>query len=204
MTTTITTIPSKLVRTYLHAARTPLTVTERVLGHAGDEEWAPSLAFSGFEANVLQVAGGVLRDESLGREGALLAAKVQRLREAATLDTIAEQRRAEADDELERRRAQAEQRRDDAAARAEQAKQAAERVAQRQAEQRAREEQQQAERDAAAQRKAAAKRERTAKAATLRTERAALAAERAAAAVEEQVVDTDAAIERSKRVRKAR
>lgn len=99
-------IPRTTVRLSLSAARLPLTASEVVFGHRGEEEWPPALAFEALEAGVKQVAGGLLRDDVLVDEGRLVRAKVDRLRQASTLETEAEQRRQDTTDEFETRRHQ--------------------------------------------------------------------------------------------------
>ncbi|MDQ1397802.1 MAG: hypothetical protein QOG64_3061, partial [Acidimicrobiaceae bacterium] len=100
------------VRTSLQAARLPLQAAEAVL-HRGDQtdEWPPSLAFDGFEASVKQIVGSVLRDKTLVEEGRLEQAKVAQLRKAAELETLADQRKVEADTKFQQRREADEQRR---------------------------------------------------------------------------------------------
>jgi len=97
-------LPRHAVRLSLTTARLPLSAAEVVLGHADDQEWPPTLAFEAFESSVKRVVGGLLRDEALIDEGRLGEAKVTRLRQAADLETVAEQRRQEAESTFQERR----------------------------------------------------------------------------------------------------
>jgi hypothetical protein len=99
----ITTLPRTTLRAWLAAARVPLGLAERLFG-GGADDWPPTLAYEGFEAGVKQVLGSVLRDDDLIREGDLERAKVDRLRQAATLEAEADLRQEAADEALEERR----------------------------------------------------------------------------------------------------
>jgi hypothetical protein len=117
----ISTLPRTTLRAWLAVGRVPLGVAERLFGGRA-EDWPPTLAFDQFEAGVKQVVGSVFRDEDLVREGDLERAKVQRLREAATLEAEADQRQAIADEALEERRSRDRQRRQQATESAQQRK----------------------------------------------------------------------------------
>ena len=207
MSNTITKLPSTVVRKSIGAARVPITMAERVLKPADPALWPPVVAFEGLEATVKQFAGGVLRDDSLVREGELLRTKLTRLRDAADLEGLAARRRAEAAATLDDRLETVEERREAAEHRAEAAKEAAEREAKERAqrvEDEAEAERIRVARADAVQRKAAAQQERAAKARALDAERAAVAKERAAVAKQRAVGETDTEIQRTKAARKAR
>src|SRR3954451_15404464 len=124
-------VPRTVVRAWLRGARLPLQAVEAVV-HRGehDTEWPPKLAFDSFESQVKQVAGSVLRDDDLVREGRLIQAKVEQLRKAATLETIAERREATAAAKFDARREAAEERRQRVERDAQRRTEAAERDAQ--------------------------------------------------------------------------
>lgn len=98
------TLPRNAVRLSLTTARLPLSAAEAMFGHGGDQEWPPTLAFEAFESSVKRVVGGLLHDDALLDEGRLGEAKVTRLRQAVDLETVAEQRRHEAESTFEERR----------------------------------------------------------------------------------------------------
>ncbi|MCU1453403.1 MAG: hypothetical protein JWN46_1549 [Acidimicrobiales bacterium] len=197
-------IPRTAVKIGLSAARLPLTAAETLLRRQGDEEWPPTLVFEGFEASIKQVVGGLLRDETLVDEGRFTAAKVDRLRHAAELDTIAEQHRAQADAELEeryqadeRQRAQAEERARER--KAELARKAA--ADKRKAQANARKAEEAAAQAEAAQEQALNREERRARAKTVSAKQAAAKKERAALTKAESAEATQAALDMSKRSR---
>jgi hypothetical protein len=177
------TLPRTTLRAWLAAGRIPVTVAERLFG-GGAEDWPPTLAFEGFEAGVKQVVGSVLRDEDLVREGDLERAKVERLRQAATLEAEADQRQAVADEALDERRARDRKRRQEATESAQRRKN---RIAQEAAKERDKVEQQadaveQAIDEAESKRKQAAdKRARQTRRRTIEAEEAAVTKARAAA-----------------------
>lgn len=204
---TITTIPRTMVCTWLQLARFPLTVAEKVvLRDAERVDWPPTMLFEGFEATVKQLAGGVLRDDEMVREATVQQAKLDHLRQAATLAVEAEQRRAEADEVLESRREANAERRE---AVEEQADKRAEALARQQAaDERKAREQLQAKQAAAAkaeeaQRKAVATRERTARKVEVSAEQVALNETRQALEARADVIDVDRALERTKARRKS-
>src|SRR5947209_19268004 len=96
--------PRTLISGYLSAARLPLDVVARARGQRDNEQWAPTLAFEGFEAGVQTVLGSLLRDETLVEHGRLRQAKVAQLRRAAQLETIADTSRAQAQEKFTERR----------------------------------------------------------------------------------------------------
>jgi hypothetical protein len=104
-------VPRAAVGAGLGAARLPLRAAARATGQRHNEQWPPSLAFEGIEAGVETVLGSLLRDERLVDRGRVRQAKVAQLRKAATLSTLADQRRDRADAEFAHRRAEAEQQR---------------------------------------------------------------------------------------------
>lgn len=203
----MTTIPRTLVCSWLQLARLPLTVAEKVVRRDPDRaDWPPTLLFEGFEASVKQLAGGVLRDDELVREATVQQARLDHLRQAATLKVEAEQRRAEADEVLEsRREANAERRQ----AVEEQADQRAEALARQQAaDERKARDQLQAKQAAAAkaeqaQRKAVTTRERTARKVEVAAEQVALDETREAVEARAEVIEVDRELERTKARRKS-
>ena len=199
----IQTLPRTAVRASLTLTRLPLSAAELVLA-GGREDWPPRLAFDGFEATVKRVVGGLLRDDVLVREGDLEATKVDRLRDATELETLAEQQRAKADSELQDRR-EADRRRHAAASAAEAKRtETIEReaaTAKRHTQTKARAAERSV-REAEAERKAAADRKaRRTRKATLTAEQKALAKEQAAATRARAAQSADKRLARSKAAR---
>lgn len=204
-TSTLQAIPRTTVRLYVAAARLPLTGAELITGHQGDEEWPPALAFEGFEAQVKELAGNLLGDEILTDEGRLLRAKVDRLRQAVTLETEAEQRRQAAEAEFSERvddaketKAEAAQAEEERKAQIARDQAEAKRKADEEARQRA-EQARQAEEEAD---KAAAAKARRSRSEALGAEEQALAKEKAAAARKADAQKADTAARVNKAVRK--
>jgi uncharacterized protein with WD repeat len=201
------TFPRTIVRTYLQAARLPLTAAEQVFNKTQTEDWAPTLAFDTLEAEVLQFVGSALKDEELLQQGRLVRAKVAQLKKAAELEATAEAKRAEADadyrDRVDADRAtkqrieqQADQR--EAALAQEKARK------KREADERARKQAEASRKIEAAQEKQLAKQERAASKTRIAAEQRVLADERKAVAAEEQVLDLDQALRSTKAARKAK
>lgn len=126
----VSAFPRTIVSTYLSAAKLPLNAVAKARGQQDNEQWPPALAFEGFEAGVETVLGSLLRDEQLVETGRLRQAKVAQLRKAAYLETVAETKREQADQQFAQRRDQAEQKRQAAEQRAQQREQQVERQAQ--------------------------------------------------------------------------
>jgi hypothetical protein len=92
----ITTLPRRAVEGALTVTRLPLTAVETITRRRG-RDWAPALAFSTVEANVLQLAAGVLHDEALAEHGRRVAEATTRRQEALDLEAAADavERRAQ-------------------------------------------------------------------------------------------------------------
>jgi hypothetical protein len=116
----VQTLPRTVINTYLSVARFPLNAVAKARGQHENEQWPPALAFEGFEAGVETVLGSLLRDEELVEAGRLRQAKVAQLRKAAYLETVADTKREQAQQQFTERRTDAEQKRRAAAQRAEQ------------------------------------------------------------------------------------
>jgi hypothetical protein len=201
----LSTIPRTVVRTYLQAARFPLTTAESVL--KTDDSWPLTLAYDAVEATVLQRLGDLLNDEELSQQGRLVEAMVAQLRKAAKLEAEAAARRTEAEAEFRDRRNadEAARRRVEAQANERERELAAEKARKQQAaDEKARAKAKAAAKVEAVEEKIVTKTEREAKKTRIAAERKALAEERGALAAEQQVIDLDAAIETTKAVRKAR
>ena len=201
------TIPRTVVRTYLQAARLPLTAAEQVFNKTQTEDWAPTLAFETLEAQVLELAGNALNDEELRQQGRLVRAKVAQLKKAAELEGQAEAKRAEADAEYrDRKRSdeQARQRVEQQADQREAAIKAEKARKKREADEKARAKAETSRKIEAAQQKQLTKQERAASKTRITAEQEAIAEERKALAAEEQVLDLDAALETTKAIRKAK
>jgi hypothetical protein len=201
-------LPRVFVRTWLRAARLPLDAVESIT-HRGDHEaeWPPALAFESFEAQCKQVAGAVLRDETLVEEGRLIQAKVAELRKAAELETVAQRRTATAAAKQKAVAEAADQQRRRAERVAQEREQALERDVR--AKQREVEAEFAAREDAASEasetaRRALERRERDAARTRIDGDQAVLRKERNAVAAKRRAVDADKKIEASTAARKAR
>jgi colicin import membrane protein len=202
----LATIPRTYVKVVLRTARLPIAAAERIAGRDDDKSWPPVLAFDGLAANVEQIVGSMLRDDELERHGRLEQTRVAELRDAARLETLAEQTEEEAAHAFESRREADERKRQQAAKRAKERETAAERDKQqakaaaekKQAEERARAHEADREREAAL-----AKKERAAKQASIAKERQAVDKAKAATEKKAQALDADKKIEANKARRSA-
>jgi hypothetical protein len=100
-------VPRRTVQVGLAATRLPLTAVETVIGRR-DSGWFPATAYTGFEAAVLQVAGGLLGDQEMAAAGRRKQGATSRLQTAAELDAQAEATRAKAEQTRRRQVARAE------------------------------------------------------------------------------------------------
>lgn len=201
------TIPRTVVRTYLQAARLPLTAAEQLFNKTEAEDWAPTLAFESLEAEVLEFMGNALKDEELLQQGRLVRAKVAQLKKAAELEATAEAKRAEADAEYRNRKQADEQARKRVEQQADQRESAinAEKARKkREADEKARKQAETAHKIEAAQQKQLTKQERAAAKTRINAEQSVIAEERKALAAEEQVLNLDAALDKTKAIRKAK
>src|SRR4051812_2446418 len=107
--TKVRAVPRGVVGAGLGLARLPVTAAARASKQTGNEQWAPTLAFEGFEAGIETIVGSLLRDEALPSRGGVRQAKVAQLRKAAQPETVSARVREKADDELVPRREKAEQ-----------------------------------------------------------------------------------------------
>src|SRR5690242_8344978 len=97
-------LPRTVIKTYLSAARLPLSAVAKASGQQHNEKWPPTLAFEGLEASVETVLGSLLRDDNLIEAGRLRQAKVAQLRKAAQLEAVADSTRTQAREEFVERR----------------------------------------------------------------------------------------------------
>jgi hypothetical protein len=204
----IQTVPRASLNLWLSAVRLPVTLTERLLGRAGESSvpWPPALAFDSVGASIRQVVGSVLHDPALTEQAEAEHARVAQLRKAFELEMESEAKRAQADREFGERRARDEKRKQAASERADQRLEAAERKRQQadariEAEARKAEEEQREREDAIA--RSVTKQERNARATRVAKERAAVAKAKKATAKTAEVVELDAKLQRSKRARTA-
>ena len=203
--TNIRMVPRTVVKTYLSAARLPLTAVAKANGQQGNEQWPPALAFEGFEASVETVLGSLLRDDKLIEAGRLRQAKVAQLRKAAELEAVADTTRQQAREEFSERRDAAQAKREQAEQRAAQREQQIEREAQQreaQVEQGAAKKKAAAQQVKAAQDKVIDRRERVATTEALANEEQALKAQTDALDAAETVEVIDETIEGTKAARK--
>lgn len=101
-------LPTQLVRGSVDAARLPLHVAASVLKRAEDR-WPPTLLFDTVAAEVKGQAAKVLRDPSLKAEAVSLKTQVEKRREAAKLEAIAQHKKRTADAALKARTSKNEQ-----------------------------------------------------------------------------------------------
>lgn len=201
----VQTLPRTVVNTYLSVARLPLTAAAKVSGQATNDQWAPALAFEGFEASVETRLGSLLRNSDLRESGRVRRAKVDKLRTAAKLEAAADAKRDLAQQDVRRTRETAAVKRKAATQRAEQRQQNIEReAAQRvtQAEQKAAKQAVAAEQTKIAEEKVIERRERAAAEAALAEEADALKTQQQALDAAETVETIDETIEGSKEARK--
>jgi len=201
----VQTLPRTVVNTYLSVARLPLTAAAKVSGQAENDQWAPALAFEGFEASVETRLGSLLRNSDLRESGRVRRAKVDKLRTAAKLEAAADAKRDLAQQDVRRTRETAAAKRKAATQRAEQREQNIEReAAQRvtQAEQKAAKQAVAAEQTKIAEEKVIERRERAAAEAALAEEADALKTQQQALDAAETVETIDETIEGTKEARK--
>jgi regulator of protease activity HflC (stomatin/prohibitin superfamily) len=205
MSIELKTLPRTVVKTYLSAARLPIDALARVRGEAGNQQWPPTLAFETLEAGVETVVGSLLRDDELVEAGRLRQAKVASLRKAAQLETLAETKRVEANEQFAAKRETAQRQKAQADAQARQLKQQIEREAEQQA---ARAEAKAAKKAAAAratknaQEQLIERRERAVTAVALDKEASALAVQQEALDAAETVEVIDETLEGSREARR--
>lgn len=197
-------LPGFVVGTTLQAARLPLSAVARVTGHGGNDAWAPVVAFDSAGAAVETTLGSLLGDETLVSRGRLRQARLEKIKQAAELEAVAERKRRQAADELEAKR-------DALAERRQQVEETAEereaRIEQQAAKRQAKVAKAASTRKAAARKQAAAteksieKQERQAELAAANAEATALDLERAALSAEDAAIATDEAIDESREAR---
>ena len=201
----VQTLPRTVVNTYLSVARLPLTAAAKVSGQAKNDQWAPALAFEGFEATVETRLGSLLRNSDLRESGRVRRAKLDKLRTAAKLEAAADAKRDLAQQDVRRTRETAAAKRKAATQRAEQREQHIEReAAQRvtQAEQKAAKQAVAAEQTKVAEEKVIERRERAAAQVALAEEADALKTQQEALDAAETVETIDDTIEGTKEARK--
>ena len=110
----LNTIPRTAVRVTLLGLRLPICGVEVLPGQTRNASLPPAITFGGFEAEVKQVVGSMLRDGELVEEGRVQQAKVTELRRAVELEVQADQKRAAGDRELREEQARAKEERNKA------------------------------------------------------------------------------------------
>jgi len=205
ITDRIRVVPRTVVDTYLRAGRLPLTFAERVAKQRANDKWAPTVAYEKLQAGVETRVGKLLRDDELTAKGRLRDEKVEQLKRAAKLETIAEGQREVADETFEQRRDQAERKRTEATKKAQLREQELERqaeVRERQVQQKAAKKASKAQELKLQQDQAIERRERVAKSSALAKESEALAAAKQALEADRTVDVIDDTIEGTKEARK--
>jgi hypothetical protein len=208
MSTDLRAIPRAALNGYLDLLRLPVTAAESVTRRNADGEraWPPALAFDGFAAQVRDLAGSVLGDETLRQQATLLLGRVEQLRRAAELQAEAERKREEADRQLDQRRQQAEDERRQAEEQAEQQEERLEREradAERRVAEQAAEKERRAQEAADAERERVQQEERAAEARRLEAEREALAERKEAVDAKKRTANAAKAATATKQRRKA-
>jgi hypothetical protein len=94
-------LPRKAVLGYLELTRLPLTAAERALGKT-EGTWPLTIATDRVQATIKDVAGTILRDETLKADARLQHAALDERTRAAEAEAEADRIRAEADDRLRR------------------------------------------------------------------------------------------------------
>jgi hypothetical protein len=184
-------LPRAAVDTHLQLARLPLTAFEAVARRGMDnDEWAPALAFEGYEARVKELVGGIVNDDELLSSARLTRAKLAQLGRAAEKDAAAEAKAAQAEEQRRRVERQAAERE----AKLEREKAAARQKVEREFAQR----EQASNRIEATQKKAVAKRETAAERTRLKAEADALAQKERAVGAKAQAVTLDKAVQTTK------
>jgi hypothetical protein len=202
----ISTLPSTIIKAGLQGLRLPLTAIEFATHNGETAAWPPSLAYESFEAGAKQVLGSLVRDEALVREGRLQRAKINELVEAEHLEVEAEQKRQLADAQVEEHRQAADNARERAE---EQAEQRTRQVAQQKAEKERSVQEDAARREQAAAKSAAQRdkvvtaEERRAARTRITEESAALSKRSEALAAQRNAASLDDALEAKKAQRKA-
>ena len=187
-------LPRMAVLGYLEVTRLPLTAAERALGKA-EGNWAPTIVVDRFQARVKEIAGTVLRDETLLADAKLQNASLDERLRASIAEDTADRVRAEADANLvkEQKAAQAAKRevakRDDLREQIVEDQADAKRAAVRET--------------AAKQQKVVAKRATSAKRESLADESKALNDQRAAAEAKAEVLDLEDKLNEVKAARKS-
>ncbi len=128
ITGSIQSIPRTVVSGYFKTARLPLNAASKIAGR-DVEQWAPALAFEGFEAGIEAALGKALGDRVLLERGEVRRARVAELRKAVEFEAAANGLSEQSRDEFEQRRAAADGRRRKAAQQAKKRASEAERKA---------------------------------------------------------------------------
>lgn len=110
-------LPRDLVDLELRALRLPLDVFRTVTARGGadgpqtSDEQTRQATFDEVVGRTKELAGAVLRQDALARQGHLQRAKADELRKAIARDALAEQQKVEADRELAEKRSEVQQER---------------------------------------------------------------------------------------------
>jgi hypothetical protein len=199
-------IADRVIGAGLGLARLPLTAIEKFTGKSGSQ-WAPAAGFASIEAGVMQVAGSLLRDQSLSARARSRQSAAAHSAAASDSSRQAEQLRSEAEQREKTKVAQAHTRRQEA----EQTAAQRTRTMDAEAEQRTREAQQTTAKRKARARASAVKadqgvgkRARTDELATATDEQKAAIERKRAVRKTQNVIDLDEKIEQTKQARKQR
>jgi len=188
------TITRKALLGYLELTRLPLTAAERALGKT-EGTWPLTIAADRLQASIKDVAGRVLRDETLRADANLQHAALDERLRAVQAEAEAERIRIEADRKLaEERRAAAEAKAEVAARDAQRDRKVAEEVGAKKAA---------ARKVTAAQEQALDKREAAAKRASLDKEAKAVREQRAAVEAKAEALELEDELARTRAKRKS-
>jgi hypothetical protein len=205
LTTRARALPRVAVETYLTAARLPLTLAARATGNVDNAEWPPAVVFGRAEAAVDTFVGGLLRDDELVSRGRLRKAQLNKLEQAAELEAVAEQERAQADAQLAAKHQRAEEQRRQAEQKAQQRAQQLEREEQQrkqQVEQATAQRKQAVRKQAAATKQAVQRQARSARLEAVEAETEALDAQQQAVEAADTVAAIDATLDGTREERR--
>ena len=104
----MTTVPRNIARLEYMAVRLPLTLLEEhVVARYWDDEAVLRMGFERFLGSLDGLAGRLLADDDLSRRGQALLMRTEYLANADELDALAQQRRAQAEEQLQAEQAAA-------------------------------------------------------------------------------------------------
>jgi hypothetical protein len=128
-TTALQFVNRHVLDTSLQAARLPVRLAQRLTRQQDNPQWGPTLLAEQAESMVEIWAGALTRDDVLRDRGITRRDRVDQLRRAGMFEELAEETKAEADQQLQERQQQIQEQRKATANAAQQRKAAAKRAA---------------------------------------------------------------------------